>query len=253
MSVPADTEVVPVKSLSVEGVSVKVLVPDLVKPPAPVILPVKIWSDVDDEYVSVLPDEVRVIRPAYEAGVVLAPRVPEIVMLPPEAEIVVFPEYVLAPDKVSVPEPDFVSEPVPETTPPYEYASDRFTTSAELFVMLPATEPVVEPDPIETVPAEIVRDPRKEFVPVNVSVPVPVFVRLPELADVVPLYVVEVSSPPDVNVPVNVMAPDPASEPTVSAFPPMSRVPFTVNAEPSGITPAAPSVRVPAVTVVVPE
>jgi hypothetical protein len=49
LSVPADTEVVPVKSLSVEGVSVKVLVPDLVKPPAPVILPVKIWSDVDDE------------------------------------------------------------------------------------------------------------------------------------------------------------------------------------------------------------
>ena len=115
-----------------------------------------------------------------------------------------------------------------------------------------AIEPVVDPEPIETVPAETVSGPTKEFEPVRVSVPAPALVRPPELDDVVPLNVVEVPSPPEVSVALKVIDPDPASEPTVSAFPPMSRVPFTVSADASGMTPAAPNAMVPALTVVVP-
>ena len=37
--------------------------------------------------------------------------------VPPDVDSVVFPEYVLAPESVSVPAPDFVSVPVPLTTP----------------------------------------------------------------------------------------------------------------------------------------
>ena len=52
------------------------------------------------------------INPAYDAGDTLAPRVPDTTMLPPEALIVVSPLYVLAPDNVNVPAPDFVNPPV---------------------------------------------------------------------------------------------------------------------------------------------
>jgi hypothetical protein len=77
---------------------------------------VKTWLD-DDEYVNVLLAEVNVNIPGYDAGVVLAPSVPDTVMFPPKALMVVLPEYVFAFDNVSVPAPDFCSAPVPDTTP----------------------------------------------------------------------------------------------------------------------------------------
>ena len=90
--------------------------PNLLNEPAPVILPVKTWLD-DDEYVNVLLAEVNVIIPGYDAGVVLDPSVPDTLILPPEVLMVVLPEYVFAPDNVSVPAPDFCNAPVPDTTP----------------------------------------------------------------------------------------------------------------------------------------
>ena len=51
------------------------------------------------------------IAPEYDP--VASDPAPEIVMPPPEAEIVVPPVYVFAPDNVNVPDPDFVNVPVP--------------------------------------------------------------------------------------------------------------------------------------------
>ena len=159
----------------------------------------------------------------------------------------------MAPDKVSVPAPDFVTVPVPDTTPEYVTASLRLKVTFPVTTMLVvASEPDVEPDPIDTVPAETVSGPTKEFVPVRLSVPVPALVKPPELADVVPLKIVVELSPPDVSVALSVIAPDPAREPTDSAFPPMSSVPLTVTADASGITPDAPRASVPAEIVVTP-
>ena len=121
---------------------------------------------------------------------------------------------------------------------------------------LNVTDPLVPPRPpspeTDTFPAETVKPPVCWFEPDKVSVPEPVLVRLPLPALVAPLKVVEVLSPPAVNAPVSVIVPPPAIDPTVSAFEFMSSVPVMVTADPSGITPAAPSFRVPAETVVVP-
>lgn len=75
------------------------------------------------------------------------------------AEIVVAPVYVLAPDIVSVPEPDFVSEPVPVVTAPVtewlpEPAKLTFTfvpvTESPAKVRVPASEAIVAPnEPID--------------------------------------------------------------------------------------------------------
>ena len=89
---------------------------DFVSAPAPVILPVSVWFDVD-AYAKV-PDEPTEIWPAYDAGLAPAPSVPVTEMVPPESLIVVFPPYVLAPESVRVPVPDFPMAPVaPEITP----------------------------------------------------------------------------------------------------------------------------------------
>ena len=94
--------------------SVNVPVPVLfVNAPAPEIPPLNSWAD-DDEYVKVLVDDVNTIPPVYTAP---TPSVPDTVMLPPNASIVVLPKYVFAPDNVNVPAADFCNVPEPETTP----------------------------------------------------------------------------------------------------------------------------------------
>ena len=116
------------------------------------------------------------------------------------------------PVNVSVPEPEFVREPVPETTPEYVSVSDLSNARLEFATMLEvATEPVVEPAPIFSVPSEIVSAPVKVFAPESVSEPCPYFVRPydpeigPEIvAAVSPIWILE--SAAIVTVPDNVPA-----------------------------------------------
>ena len=91
--------------------------------------------------------------------------------------------------------------------------------------------------------------------PVNVNVPDPAFVK-PPVPELVPENVVELPLPPAVSVPLpKVNVPEPDNAPMVSAKP------FTSNVASVEIdtvvelprTPAAPSLRVPAEMVVVPE
>ncbi|GJD43422.1 hypothetical protein AFCDBAGC_1274 [Methylobacterium cerastii] len=63
------------------------------------------------------------------------------------------------PDSVSVPAPDLVTLPVPETVPAKVIASERVNASVPLSTTLPTIEPVVPPAPICSVPAEIVVPP----------------------------------------------------------------------------------------------
>ena len=167
------------------------------------------------------------------------------------------PEYVFAPSSVNLPDPNLVRVPPPEITPGYGTSSLRLNVTLpvveapDVTTLVVVIDPVVDPDPIETVPFAAVSGPLNEFSPVKVSVPVPTLVSPPELDDVVPLKMVDEPLPPEVSVPLRVIAPDPASDPTVSALPPMSNVPSTVRAEASGMTSAAPSRRVPALTSVV--
>jgi len=97
--------------LSLEPDNLSVLAPDLVTAPSPEITPenVCVVPAVALENVNVLPTDVMAMLPLYDA---LVPSVPDTVMLPPDAAIVVLPEYVLAADIVNVPEPDFVNVPV---------------------------------------------------------------------------------------------------------------------------------------------
>jgi hypothetical protein len=85
--------------------------------------------------------------------------VPEIVIPPPESLIVVEPEYVCVPLNVRMPAPDFVTDPVPDTTPTYVYALLRSNVRALLFVTSPAIDPVVPPAPTDNVPSLIVVPP----------------------------------------------------------------------------------------------
>ena len=88
LSVPADTDVAPEYEFEAESVSM--LAPLLlVSDPDPETTPPNVWSE-DDEYVNVLPVGIA-IAPAYDAGVALAPRAPDTVILPPDALIVVAP------------------------------------------------------------------------------------------------------------------------------------------------------------------
>ena len=95
--------------------------------------------------------------------------------------------------------------------------------------------------------------------PPKVNVPVPALTKATDVA--LPFWItpekdVEVSLPPAVNTGVPaaelVIVPAPAIEPTVSELPARSRVPVMVTADAFGITPAAPSCKVPEVIVVVP-
>ena len=91
LSTPAVTLVVPVYVLSLEPDSLSVLAPDLVTAPSPEITPenVCVVPAVALENVNVLVDVVITMLPLYDA---LVPSVPETVMLPPDAAIVVLPE-----------------------------------------------------------------------------------------------------------------------------------------------------------------
>jgi hypothetical protein len=127
-----------------------------------------------------------------------------------------------------------------------------------------AIEPVVDPDPIDTAPAETVNAPVNVFVPVNVNVPVPCLVSLPFVPSITPAKVVvelpAVVSVFDALLELNVIL---AAESlvftvsidaTVSSYPPSENVPeFPIDtADVSAILFAAPIARTPAVTVVVP-
>lgn len=98
----------------------------------------------------------------------------------------------LAPLSVSVPVPDTCSAPdAPEMRPEYESLSERLKMRVPEFTTLDvAIEPVVEPEPTLTAPAEIVNAPVKVFAPDKVSVPEPCFVSLPLLPEMMPANVV---------------------------------------------------------------
>ena len=97
------------------------------------------------------------------------------------AETVVTPEYVLAPDRVNVPEPDFVSAPVPEIVAVKATSSLRLWPRVPLFTMADdASEPEVPPLPTCKVPASMVVEPENVWLPVSVSVLAPSFRREPE-------------------------------------------------------------------------
>lgn len=81
--------------------------------PAPVMLPDKVWAALEAKF-SVVPVP-REIAPAYVPEF-SCPAVP-ITRVPPESLRVVAPLYVFIPVRVSVPEPAFVSPPVPPMTP----------------------------------------------------------------------------------------------------------------------------------------
>jgi len=78
------------------------------------------------------------IAPAYDAGDTLAPSVPDTVIFPPEALMVVLPEYVFAPDNVNVPAPDFVNVPEPVVIAAID---DVPTLSTVKSILLPVTPP----------------------------------------------------------------------------------------------------------------
>lgn len=75
------------------------------------------------------------------------------------AETVVAPVYVLMPDKVRTPAPDFAKAPVPLIAPEKVWASLRLKAKVLLLVMLPVMLPLVLPAPTCKVPAEIVVPP----------------------------------------------------------------------------------------------
>ena len=87
------------------------------------------------------------IAPEYDAGETLAPSVPDTVIFPPEALMVVLPEYVFAPDNVNVPAPDFVNVPEPVVIA----AIDDVPT---LSTVNPMSVPVTPPDNVNE-PASI--------------------------------------------------------------------------------------------------
>ena len=91
LSTPAETLVVPVYVLSLEPDNLSVLAPDLVTAPSPEITPenVCVVTAVALENVNVLPTDVMSMLPLYDA---LVPSVPDTVMLPPDAAMVVLPE-----------------------------------------------------------------------------------------------------------------------------------------------------------------
>ena len=127
---------------------------------------------------------------------------PDTVILPPLRLIVVLPEYVFAPDNVSLPVPDFCNAPVPDTTPAYSTSLLRLKIKFPEFTTLcVAIQPFKPPAPTLTVPVEIVNAPSKVLVPLSVRVPLPCFSTEPAAdteSDIAPENVL-VASPARVN------------------------------------------------------
>jgi hypothetical protein len=96
--------------------------------------------------VNVLPESVMVMAPAYDDEV---PNEPLTVRFPPLVAMVVAPEYVLAPESVSVLLPALMMPPVPLITPLNPVLPDEPEVSTpDPSVMLPA--PVIEPTVSDT-------------------------------------------------------------------------------------------------------
>jgi hypothetical protein len=155
-------------------------------------------NDVDD------PSE---MTPAYEPEP--SEPVPDTVIPPPEAAIVVEPEYVFVPDNVKVPAPDFVTVPDPvaiapetviEPTPPYVElmfvpdtppdnvnvdASDR-TVDAPVNVTRP--EMVFAPETLRTTPLDDTPEPLTDIASAS-EIPPESSSAAPEVIDVVPALV----------------------------------------------------------------
>jgi hypothetical protein len=168
---------------------------------------------------------------------------------------------VFAPVSVKVPVPDFCRTPEPDTTPEYGTSFERLKISVPEFTTLAvAIEPVVDPAPTLTVPAEIVNAPVNVFSPLNVSVPLPCFTTAPALEpfSITPANAVFVESP-EVSVPpssvIVVPVASDATDPTVSLNPFKSKiaVPDNDTAEASGTDPPVrPTAKTPAEIVVAP-
>ena len=131
--------------------------------------------------------------------------------------------------------------------------AETSNVAPDAVVIVPEFEIVPEPDNAK-VPEEIVVVPTYVLSPERVKVPEPVFTidRLSSVFLITPEKVVEVLSPPQVKIglpeaPSRI--PFDAIEPTVSEYPPKSKVPFIVMAEELGITPDAPSFNVPFIVV----
>ncbi len=97
------------------------------------------------------------------------------------------PSKELAVARVSVPAADLVNEPVPEITLAKLRLSERLISRIPELAMAPAPrEPVVEPAPICSLPAEIVIAPPNVLAPVRMSVPAPDLVRVPLAPEITP-------------------------------------------------------------------
>jgi len=130
--------------------------------------------------VNVLPESVTVIAPEYDDEV---PSDPLTVMLPPLVAIVVSPEYVLAPESVSVLLPALMMPPVPLITPLNVVLPDEPEVSTpEPSMMLPA--PVIEPTVSDTLLRS--RVPVTETAEPSGTEPDPLNRRVPAVTVVVP-------------------------------------------------------------------
>ena len=110
--------------------------------------------------------------------------------VPPLAATVTPPSKVLAVARVSVPAADLVNEPVPEITLAKLRLSERLISRMPELAMAPAPmEPVVEPAPICSFPAEIVIAPPKVLAPERMSVPAPDLVSVPVAPEMTPACV----------------------------------------------------------------
>ena len=126
------------------------------------------------------------IAPEYDAGETLAPSVPDTVMLPPDVLIVVEPEYVFAPDNVSVPVPDFVNVPEPVVIA----AIDDVPT---LSTVNPMSVPVTPPDNVNDEPVSICTSDAANIVTAPEIVLVPPVLRIAPLLDT-PVPVISIGS-----------------------------------------------------------
>ena len=169
--VPAEIVVVPTNVFA--AVSESVPTPCFVSEPVPLMTSPSVRSF---ERLTTRPAVFKsAIGPATLPAVPPSPRA----IVPPVT--VVSPVYVLALVSVSVPAPAFVTAPLPEITAPNANESERLNARTALFVMSPATEPVVEPLPIANVPPVIVVPPSYVLAFVSVSVPEPLLVSEPPL------------------------------------------------------------------------
>lgn len=171
----------------------------------------------------------------------------------------------MVPVNVVVKESDFCTAPDPEITPEYENAAARLKMSVPEFTTLDVPMmPPLPPLPMLTVPAEIVSAPLKVLVPVRVRVPVPCLVTLPFVPEITPANVVEESLarvsvfaglPVVLRVTVELVpSPEVAIDAMVSSKPARLKLALfaTTTGDVSAIRFAAPSVIVPAETVVAP-